>query len=323
VVSSNNIETVPAAGNPSQVSGLTAGNLAAALNGASELEYGRWGYGTATDNPVLVRTAVASTSPAAGWVEETKTIYLDPTYTGGDSDGTESKPYTSLTTAVSAAEGGVVYIMSPVTISGRASYYDSVIFSRYKKDGSYAFTGAMFIIDAGSDNYVTMTSTTISGGYYTRTENGKLQFETGDGTLFQVKSGRLRLRGGITLQDAALGVDVDSGAQLEVNYASITATTAVKLSDSTSTFILDNFGTNDVSITGTIYLGSGSYITANAAIPCKLNVASAVSSNGTVVATGTSAYQLTGDDVEMLTVNDGDVDIALNNENQIVIEISE
>jgi hypothetical protein len=306
------IEEINATGTTSSI---TESGFVAALNGGTESTdptYGAWSSGTESTDycPVLTGTATAVASPAEGWTAEKKTVYLNPNYTGTDSDGTESKPYTSLNNAVAAAEGGIVYVMSTVKINEGGSYYDSVEFRRYK-GGSSSFTDPMFEINAADNSYgtayVTFTSATIDGG--------------GVGTVFNVIKGRLRLRGNITVKNVAdtasadksiIGVNVQSSGQVEVNYAKINATDySIKLAGASNTFVLDNFGTQIITISGTVYLGTGAYVTATDAIPCDFAVECQTQTEGTVVVKGSDGYTVTQKDADRMTDSDNTYGVML------------
>lgn len=97
----------------------------------------------------------------------------------------------------------------------------------------------MFIVDTeSSDVYVTLTSVTLKGNGY--------------GSIFDVESGRLRLRGSIKLQDADTAVVVKDGGVVEVNKASVTGDEYSFDVKAGGTLIYNNFG--ETSISGTVYL---------------------------------------------------------------------
>lgn len=189
-------------------------------------------------------------------------VYLDPV-NGDDDDpnvGDVAHPYQSLDAALTAAgTNGTVYIMNSITISGTATYNNGVTFKRY--NGTSFSTAPLFVVNAPSDEIVTMTTMTVDGN--------------GTGTLFKVQNGTLRLRGNITMTNCNTAVDVGSGGRVEVNKAAVSlATCSVKTTDASSVFVLDDYG--GTSIGGTVKLGEGSYITLKNAIPNNMAVELAV-----------------------------------------------
>jgi hypothetical protein len=203
--------------------------------------------------------------------------------------------------AVTAANGGTVYIMDTVTLTG-GDYYYSVTFDRYT-GGSDLFDDPMFVVDAPNNSdgiaYVTMTSATIDG--------------EGIGTIIQVQQGRLRLRGNIKLQNAAIGVEVNAKtlttglaqAQVELNYAVINANVSVRLAaastGSTNDMILASFGDTDIALNGVVSLAQGAYITVYTALTSNVTVECANPAANTEIATGNvvggTDYTLTADDL--------------------------
>ena len=190
--------------------------------------------------------------------------------------------------------GGEVSVLGTVTIDRAMTRNDAVTVSR-----GQSFAGPMFVVDA--DGIVTLTSMTIVGK---------------EGVIFQVNGGTLRLRGNITLTDCATAVEVSGGA-LVVNKARIAAN-AYSVRVNSGSFTLEDFG--GTSITGAVYLASGKYITAAAAIPCELAVESVDTDIDTVIAAGTDDYAVTSADAEKIELNGGGNGVTVNGNNQIVIE---
>lgn len=198
--------------------------------------------------PFLTYSAT-ETSAGGGSTPVTGTVYLDGT-AATNGTGTADSPFNSYESAAAAAGAdGTIYIAGTVTFDSSLTYHDSVTIQR--ADG---FDGPLFRINTGSaDTYVTLTSMTVDG--------------SGSGTLFDVDSGRLRLRGGVTLQNAATGVDVAAGATVEINKTTINTTTAVSLTSSMSDCILDDFGGTEIN--GDIYLATDAMITV-ASVPANV-----------------------------------------------------
>ena len=163
------------------------------------------------------------------------------------------------------------------------------------------FNGPLFTINAPSAT-VTLSSMTLDGA--------------GSGTLINLTAGTLRLRGNIALTNCATAVEVNGGA-LELNKASVAGSTySVRVNG--GTFTLEDFG--GTSITGAVYLASGKYITAAAAIPCELAVESVDTDIDTVIAAGTDDYAVTSADAGKIELNGGGNGVTVNGNNQIVIE---
>lgn len=223
------------------------------------------------------------------------TVYLDGT-SSTNGDGTAASPYNNLDSAVNAAAGGTVLISGTVTFTGTAQRYDAVTFQR-----ATGFNGPLFTINAPSAT-VTLSSMTLDGA--------------GSGTLINLTAGTLRLRGNIALTNCATAVEVNGGA-LELNKASVAGSTySVRVNG--GTFTLEDFG--GTSITGAVYLASGKYITAAAAIPCELAVESVDTDIDTVIAAGTDDYAVTSADAGKIDLNGGVNGVTVNGNNQIVIE---
>jgi hypothetical protein len=284
----------------SEVSSSTSvSSLVGSLNssGTSASTYGTWKVdGTV---PGLNYNAVEVTQPAEGWASQPKTVYLNPK-AASDGDGTQSSPYKDLDKAVTEANGGTVYIMNTVTLTG-GNYYYSVTFKR-----DTTCTGPMFSVNApadsdGSITYVTFTSATIDGN--------------GTGTLIEVVEGRLRMRGNLKLQNATTGVTVEAKsssvkAQVEVDYVNIgnTVTTPISVpsnSDGNNSFILNSFGTGQVTLSGTVKLGTDAYITVYNTITDTVNVECTNAAKGRVIASGVvpDGYDYTLTDADAAKIN--------------------
>ena len=217
----------------------------------------------------------------------------DSTFTFNVSNGTAGGSNTStvtfnggnetalLATIASAGSGGTIVMNGAATISSAQQIYDGVTFIRG------TVSGALFNINPGSSNTVRMTSMTVNGN--------------GSGTLFDVASGTLQLRGNITLTNCATAVNVQSGATVEVNKASITATNYSIYN--AGSFILNDFG--NTSIGGDVYLASGKKIDVGETIPSGgVSVISVDTDSETVIADGGTSYTLTEDDTSRLSVKD-------------------
>ena len=115
-------------------------------------------------------------------------------------------------------------------------------------------------------------------------------------TLFNVSSGTLRLRGGVKLQDCAIGVKLNGG-NLTVNKATINADENSVYANN-GVFTIQNFG--GVSISGTVYLASGEKIMVGApnsgynAIPNALDVYCESPYDGMTIAEGSANADLSG-----------------------------
>lgn len=192
-------------------------------------------------------------------------------------------------------KNGTIQVMNKLTISAASdlTYNKAVTIKR-----GAAFTGEMFEIAAGS-HMVTFTTMTIDGGYGTPTANAD--------TLFKVTSGTLRLRGNVTLNNCNVAVDVAAGsgntANLVVNRAKIIGSTnSIKLENTSSNFTFENYsGGTSSSITGKVYLATGTYITVAAAFPCNITLDLQNAEVGAIVARGTSGYTLKTEDVDKVT----------------------
>lgn len=134
-----------------------------------------------------------------------------------------------------AGADGTITVTNTVTLSESLTLHDNVTIKR-----ANGFTGSLFKIATGSaDVYVTLTSMTVSGNGY--------------GTLFDVESGRLRLRGNITLKDAAAAAVVEAGAIVEANKVTVNNMTQYSFDvKANGTLTYNDFG--GTSINGVVYL---------------------------------------------------------------------
>ncbi len=215
--------------------------------------------------------AAATDRPAAAG-----TAYVNGTL-AANGDGTADTPYNNLADAVTkAGAGGTVYVKGTVTFNSAVTRHDSVTIKR-----ASGFTDPLFKVNVPAGSYVTLTSATIDGN--------------DSGTLFNVESGTLRLRGNIKLQKAAIGVYVKNGGVVEVNKSVITTATAINteaVGSSAAAVVLNDFG--GTSITNSINLGANTYISVASALNSDISVEAASSS---VVAMGTGSYPLTNTDL--------------------------
>jgi hypothetical protein len=241
-------------------------------------------------------------------------IYLDGTATTNGT-GTATNPYNSLTSALNAATatGAKIIVTGTVTITDKQEFYDNVTFERGfgLQAGDSNYGEPLFVINAPDSDvdddgtlettYVTMSTATINGG--------------GVGTAISVTQGRLRLRGGITVEATDVAVNVSGNGQVELNNATISASQySVKVAGSANTFILNSSGS--LSITGTIYLGEGDYITTYSALTCDLKIECAYPRNGLEVVTGNvpggTDYTLTDADKAKVSYVNGYCAVTLN-----------
>ncbi len=140
-----------------------------------------------------------------------------------------------LQTAIAAAGAdGTIKVTGTVTLDSSVTIHNNVNIIR-----EAGFSGPMFKVATGSsDVYVTLTSMTLDGNKY--------------GPIFDINSGRLRLRGNIKLQNADTAVVVENGGVVEVNKASVTGTDYSFDVKAGGTLIYNDFG--GTSISGTVYL---------------------------------------------------------------------
>ncbi len=194
-----------------------------------------------------------------------------------------------LQTAIATAGAeGTITVTGTVTLDSSVTIHDNVNIVR-----GAGFTGPMFTVATGdSDVYVTLTSMTIDGNGY--------------GTIFDVNSGRLRLRGNITLQNAAKALNI-TGGTAEVNKCALGGTISADVA-AVGTFIINNFGGS--SVTGTVNLASGAKITLESSLADftdSIAVTAADTASGTVIADCSSAsIALTS--LSKLSVS-GDIDL--------------
>lgn len=209
----------------------------------------------------------SSASPVVG----ESVVYVNGT-SGSDSyNGTSSDtPFLTLSKAISSvANGGTIYVTGTVTLTSDTSCYKNVTIAR-----SGTFTGQMFNITGG---------TTIMSGV---TLEGAGSASTTD-TVFAVNASAaaLQLRGGTVVKNTGTAVDLNSGS-LEVTGASITANTYSIDVASGTTF---NFKPlSSTSISGTVYLASGAYITVNSALTSTVTILCANPTSGTTVASAST-----------------------------------
>jgi hypothetical protein len=226
-------------------------------------------------------------------------IYLDGV-NGNDSNNglTSAAAVKTLAHAITLAGSDYnIEIDGTVTLDSGATYNPTMTIKRGE-----SLNGAMFEVKAPNDDYgvayVTMTSGVIDGN--------------GTGTVFDVTQGRLRLRGGIKVKNTSIAANVSSTGQIEVNYADISASQySIKLAGASNTFILDNYGLRNVSISGTVYLGTGAYVTASNAIPCDFAVECQTQTEGTVVVKGSDGYTVTQKDADRMTDSDNTYGVML------------
>jgi hypothetical protein len=176
----------------SNTSALTASDTSVTISGS----YGDQTY--SFNIPITVRTP---------------SIYYLDTSNGDDynNSGTAyNDAFKTLDVALAAATGAgdIIQVMNTVTIGGSVDItkHNNVVFKRYS-----GFTGTMFDIVPNASNYVRLTTMRIDG--------------SGVGTIFNVTSGTLNLRGGIILKNCVTGVNVGTNGTLEVNKALISAST--------------------------------------------------------------------------------------------------
>lgn len=144
-----------------------------------------------------------------------------------------------LVTAIESAHaGGTILINQTVNITENVTRHDSVTLRRADD-----FDGTLINVNPDTNVYVTLTSMTVDGD--------------GRGTLFDITSGRLRLRGNIKLQNAAKALNI-TGGTAEVNKCTLGGTISADVA-AAGTFIINNFGGS--SVTGTVNLASGAKIT--------------------------------------------------------------
>lgn len=175
--------------------------------------------------------------------------------------------------------GGEVSVLGTVTIDRAMTRNDAVTVSR-----GQSFAGPMFVVDA--DGIVTLTSMTF---------NSK-----GEDIIFRAEGGTLRLRGNVELIECGTAVELNGGA-LVVNKARIAAN-AYSVRVNSGSFTLEDFG--GTSITGTVYLASGTNITLNTALTAELDVTTVDTASGTLVATCASSEIATSSS-GLLNVNGG------------------
>jgi methionine-rich copper-binding protein CopC len=176
-------------------------------------------------------------------VNDPHIVYLDVV---SGNDGTAvvedaTHPYETLDAAVAAAgTGGTVYVKQTVPFTAAEIRNDNVTFKRYT--ATLGTTNAPFNINAGTGNTVRLTTMTLDGN--------------DSGTLINVASGILDLRGNVKLKKCATGVNVVTGATAVVHKASITASENSVVS--AGTFTLDDYGNTTITGPVSITAGTGS-----------------------------------------------------------------
>ena len=198
-----------------------------------------------------------------------------------------------------AGDNGIIYVTGSVTIPAGQQNGNVTV----RADNG--LEGVMFYVDPGQGAVTTLTSMTIDG-------NGK----TLD-SLIRMKSGTLRLRGNVTLKNAAVGVQVDGGTTVEVNKAQVSTTRSFEVANSEASLILNDFG--GTSITGAVYLASGTKVGVAAAIPCALTIDSEVTAPMTPIAEGVNGYQITLADISQVSLTGGHSAFPTPINNQILI----
>jgi hypothetical protein len=196
---------------------------------------------TVNDTSVIISgtyngtTAYSFTIPITVNATMTGSVYLNGTATTNGT-GTSTWPFNSLTDAINAATYNAldITVTGTVSLTSSATINDEVTFVR-----GYGMSGSMFNVNlANSNDILTLTSMTIDGN--------------GSGTLLNVTSGTLRLRGNAKLQNCATAVYVNGGA-LTVNKATVTGSTnSIYLNAGTLT--IDDFG--NTSITGQLFINA-------------------------------------------------------------------
>jgi hypothetical protein len=141
------------------------------------------------------------------------------------------------------------------------------------------------------------------------------------------------MRGNLKLQNATTGVTVEAKsssvkAQVEVDYVNIgnTVTTPISVpsnSDGNNSFILNSFGTGQVTLSGTVQLGTDAYITVYNTITDTVNVECTNASAGRVIASGVVPdgydYTLTEADADRINYVNTPYGVRLNSANQLVL----
>lgn len=179
--------------------------------------------------------------------------------------------------------GGTITVLNTVQITEPMTRNDKVTVKSGTPAGSLMF-------NINTDGIVTLTTMEFSGDV---------------GTIFQVQSGTLRLRGNVRLTNCGVGVDVLSGGALTVNKAAISATAySIKATDASSNITLENFG--GISIVGNIYLGEEAAVSAKTALPCAMTFDMEAPEDGSAIIVG-DGYSLQETDAEQVTCLQGEV----------------
>ncbi len=179
--------------------------------------------------------------------------------------------------------GGTITVLNTVQITEPMTRNDKVTVKSGTPAGSLMF-------NINTDGIVTLTTMEFSGDV---------------GTIFQVQSGTLRLRGNVKLTNCGVGVDVLSGGALTVNKAAISATSySIKAADASSNITLEDFG--GISIVGNIYLGEGAVVSAKTALPCAMTFDMEAPEDGSAIIVG-NGYSLQRTDAEQVKCLQGEV----------------
>lgn len=255
-------------------------------SGSITCSNGRWVGGIAGfQNSLSSATDCSNTGTITGYGDYDALVGKDEGTSSSGSGATSPTTVTingntlsALQTAISnAGAGGTVLINQTVTISEGVTINDNVTIKRAE-----GFTGELININPGAGVYVTLTSMTVDG--------------EGSGTLLNVNSGRLRLRGYITLTDAHTAVIVQNGAEVETNKTTISDVTYSVDVKAGGSMIYNDFG--GTSIGGTVYLentegSSDATIILDSALSDSINVSVKHAAQGSVIAKSTVLENVT------------------------------
>jgi hypothetical protein len=244
-----------------------------------------------------------------GEVQPVTSVYLSNTGNDENAGTSNSAPVKTLGKALELVGNNeaVIYVMNTITIDNEQLYG-----STSTSDGSLLATVK------AADGAEGTAMFEVTG---TNNRLGSIKFDgTGFNSVFHV-TGSLSFRNNAVVSGAATAFDVASGGSLVLNRSSVTGNiNLASATESTAAGAMEiGVSTGQTfSFNGTVYLGSGAYITFSDPIPTNINVVTTDTSAGTVIAKSAGTYELTEDDVEQLNVNGGNVGVELDG-TQIVI----
>jgi hypothetical protein len=216
-------------------------------------------------------------------------VYLGGPNASDSNDGDDSNaPLATLVQAVKVAERSTVVsvyiaVQDTTVISTEQTAFGNALPVNWEPLAA-GNPGPMFDIQSGGD--LTAGGLRIDGNGLTNP------------VFFVDKDAKLTVRNNNYIFDCAVGIQVSGGAALVLNRSGIVATVnSIVLADSTSAMVMYTAPGQVISLTGSILLGAGAYMSAASPLTAALPIDTARPAVGRVVLAPADGYALTGDDI--------------------------